>query len=129
MTPALETCAGGGATEPVGALHLYRGAAIVLRCPHCDNTLAKIVETETRLWIGLGETRTLELFESAVIPGSATELVARTGNKCAYGCPSRLASAGCISLQFAATPTAAVAAIFTPSAVRQLVKPDVVSAR
>ena len=43
MTSAIGSCATCGATEPVGAIHVYRGAGIVLRCPHCDNTLAAIV--------------------------------------------------------------------------------------
>jgi hypothetical protein len=42
MTTAIGTCGGCGAAGPVGAVHLYRGAGIVLRCPHCNNVLAKI---------------------------------------------------------------------------------------
>jgi hypothetical protein len=37
MTTAIGTCGDCGAAGPVGAAHLYRGAGIVLRCPHCDN--------------------------------------------------------------------------------------------
>ena len=61
MTTAIGTCAACGATEPVGAIHVYRGAGIVLRCPHCDNALAKIVKNQTRLWIALPGIRTLEI--------------------------------------------------------------------
>lgn len=61
MTTAIETCAGCGVAEPVGAVHVYRGAGVVLRCPHCDGTLAKIVAAETRLWIDLGGIRALEV--------------------------------------------------------------------
>jgi hypothetical protein len=61
MTTALGTCTTCGATEPVGAIHVYRGAGIVLRCPHCDNTLAKIVRAESRLWIDLQGVRCLEV--------------------------------------------------------------------
>ncbi|HEX6702692.1 MAG TPA: DUF6510 family protein, partial [Gaiellaceae bacterium] len=43
MTTALGTCGGCGATEAIGAIHVFRGAGIVLRCPHCDNALVKIV--------------------------------------------------------------------------------------
>ncbi len=32
-------------------MHVFRGAGIVLRCPHCDNALVKIVKAETRMWI------------------------------------------------------------------------------
>ena len=31
-----------GATDAVGALHVFRGAGIVMRCPHCDNALVTI---------------------------------------------------------------------------------------
>ena len=51
MTAAIGTCAGCGASEPVGAVHVYRGAGIVLRCPHCDNLLAKVVKDGTRVWL------------------------------------------------------------------------------
>ena len=61
MTTAIGTCAGCGAAEPVGAIHVFQGAGIVLRCPHCDNVLVKIVKDETRLWIGFSGVRTLEV--------------------------------------------------------------------
>jgi Zn finger protein HypA/HybF involved in hydrogenase expression len=61
MTTAVGTCNGCGASEPVGAIHVYRGAGVVLRCPHCHNALVKIVKDDTRVWIDLRGTRTLEL--------------------------------------------------------------------
>ena len=61
MTTAVGTCAACGASEPVGAVHVYRGAGIVLRCPHCDNPLVTIVRDDTRLWIGFPGVRTLEV--------------------------------------------------------------------
>ena len=61
MTSAIGSCARCGATEPVGASHVYLGAGIVLRCPHCDNTLAAIVTDEGRTWISLQGIRALEL--------------------------------------------------------------------
>ncbi len=61
MTTALGTCGGCGATEAMGAVHVYRGAGFVLRCPHCTNVLAKITKSETRLWIALPGMRTLEI--------------------------------------------------------------------
>jgi Zn finger protein HypA/HybF involved in hydrogenase expression len=61
MTTAVGTCDGCGASEQVGAIHVYRGAGVVLRCPHCDNALVKIVSDETRVWIDFRGTRTLEL--------------------------------------------------------------------
>jgi Zn finger protein HypA/HybF involved in hydrogenase expression len=61
MTTAVGTCCDCGTAGPVGAAHLYRGAGIVLRCPHCGNTLAKIVKSDSRLWIDLRGIRTLEV--------------------------------------------------------------------
>ena len=61
MTTAVGTCTGCGAVEPVGAVHVFRSAGIVLRCPHCENVLAKIVQSESRIWISFPGVRTLEL--------------------------------------------------------------------
>jgi hypothetical protein len=61
MTTALGTCGGCGATEAVGAIHVYRGAGIVLRCPHCHNALVTVVEGEARMWIGFPGLRALEV--------------------------------------------------------------------
>ena len=61
MTTAIGTCAGCGASEPVGAIHVFQGAGIVLRCPHCHNALVKIVKDEARLWIGFPGVRALEV--------------------------------------------------------------------
>jgi hypothetical protein len=61
MTTAIGTCDGCGASEAVGAIHVYQGAGIVLRCPHCDNPLVKIVRDDTRVWIDLRGVRTLEV--------------------------------------------------------------------
>jgi hypothetical protein len=60
MTTAIGTCGSCGAAGPVGAAHLYRGAGIVLRCPYCDNVLAKIVKNDSRVWIDFPGIRTLE---------------------------------------------------------------------
>ena len=61
MTTAVGACASCGAAGPVGAAHVYRGAGIVLRCPHCDNVLAKIVKSDSRVWIDSTGIRTLEV--------------------------------------------------------------------
>ena len=61
MTTAIGTCGSCGAAEPVGAIHVFRGAGIVLRCPHCDNPLVKIVRDDTRMWIGFPGVRALEV--------------------------------------------------------------------
>ena len=61
MTSAIGTCNGCGASEPVGAVHVFRGAGIVLCCPHCDNVLAKIVKSEARIWIDFPGMMALEV--------------------------------------------------------------------
>jgi uncharacterized Zn finger protein len=61
MTTAIGTCGECGAAGPVGAVHVYRGAGIVLRCAHCGNVLAKIVKSDSRAWIDLTGIRTLEV--------------------------------------------------------------------
>lgn len=66
MTTAIATCAGCGAHEPVGALRAFSGAGVVLRCPHCDNALVKIVKRETDVWIGLGGVQTLRVDTAGV---------------------------------------------------------------
>ena len=58
MTTAIGTCGGCGA---VGAAHVFRGAGIVLRCPHCNNVLAKIVKNDSRVWIDFPGLRPLEV--------------------------------------------------------------------
>jgi Zn finger protein HypA/HybF involved in hydrogenase expression len=61
MTTAVGTCGDCGVPGPVGAVRVYRGAGIVLRCPHCGNTLAKIVKSGSRVWIDLTGIPTLEV--------------------------------------------------------------------
>jgi Family of unknown function (DUF6510) len=61
MTTAIGTCNACGATEAVGALHVFRGAGIVMRCPHCDNPLVRIVRDDTRVWIGFPGAHTLQV--------------------------------------------------------------------
>jgi Zn finger protein HypA/HybF involved in hydrogenase expression len=61
MTNATGTCDTCGATEAVGALHVFRGAGTVMRCPHCDTALVTIVRDEARVWIGLPGVRVLQV--------------------------------------------------------------------
>jgi Zn finger protein HypA/HybF involved in hydrogenase expression len=61
MTTAVARCSGCGASEPVGAVHVFRGAGVVLRCPHCGNVLAKIVHSDTRMWLDFPGMQALEL--------------------------------------------------------------------
>ena len=61
MTTAVTTCAGCGASEPLGAMHVFRGAGIVMRCPHCGNVLVTIVEAGERVCIGFPGARMLQV--------------------------------------------------------------------
>jgi Zn finger protein HypA/HybF involved in hydrogenase expression len=61
MTTAVGTCGTCGASEAVGAIHVFRGAGIVLRCPHCDDVLVKIVRDEARVWVSFPGIRALEV--------------------------------------------------------------------
>jgi Family of unknown function (DUF6510) len=61
MTTAIGTCNGCGAVDAVGAVHVYQGAGIVLRCPRCHDPLVKIVKEGARMWIDMRGLRTLEL--------------------------------------------------------------------
>jgi hypothetical protein len=60
-TTAIGTCGSCGAAQPLGAVHVFRGAGTVLRCPQCDHVLGKIVRTDTRLWISLLGVRSLQV--------------------------------------------------------------------
>jgi Family of unknown function (DUF6510) len=61
MTTAMGTCDGCGASEPVGAVRVFKGAGMVLRCPHCDTALLTIVRDEGRMWLGFPGMRSLQL--------------------------------------------------------------------
>jgi hypothetical protein len=61
MTTAMGTCDGCGAASSVGATHVYRGAGIVMRCPHCGNALVVLVKADARVWIGFPGVRTLQV--------------------------------------------------------------------
>lgn len=61
MTTARGVCDGCGAVGQVGAARLYRTAGIVLRCPHCDAVLLKLVVARERVWLDCRGLRTLQL--------------------------------------------------------------------
>jgi Zn finger protein HypA/HybF involved in hydrogenase expression len=61
MTTAVGTCRGCGASNALGAVHVFRSAGIVLRCPHCANALITIVKDDTRVWLAFPGVRALEL--------------------------------------------------------------------
>lgn len=61
MTTAIGTCGSCGAVDAVGAVHVYVSAGIVLRCPHCESVLLRLVQHDTRVWLDLTGLRSLEL--------------------------------------------------------------------
>jgi hypothetical protein len=61
MTTATVSCNACGRTEAVGALRVFRGAGIVMRCPHCDNAVVTIVEADIRVWMGFAGARMLQV--------------------------------------------------------------------
>jgi hypothetical protein len=42
-----------GAENYVGALHVYRAAGVVVRCPSCQAVLVRVVEGDERIWVDL----------------------------------------------------------------------------
>jgi Family of unknown function (DUF6510) len=60
MTAATGTCGNCGASGPIGTVHVFRSAGIVLRCSQCGNVLAKIVRQELQACVDLGGLSGLE---------------------------------------------------------------------
>jgi Zn finger protein HypA/HybF involved in hydrogenase expression len=61
MTTATMTCGNCGMAGALGSMHVFRGAGIVMRCPNCDNVMAKIVEGPSRMWMNFGGMQALEI--------------------------------------------------------------------
>ena len=61
VTTAVGTCDSCGSAEAVGAVHVYLAAGTVLRCPHCEAVVMKVVSDGERIWMDLRGLRTLEL--------------------------------------------------------------------
>jgi len=62
VTTATGTCDGCGAVAAVAELVVYsRGPGTVLRCPHCESVLMKVVTDGARFWVDVRGIRTLEL--------------------------------------------------------------------
>jgi hypothetical protein len=61
MTTAHGVCSGCGASDQLGAVRVYRAAGYVLRCPHCEAVLAKLVTDGERAWLDLRGLRSLQL--------------------------------------------------------------------
>ena len=64
MTSAQGTCAGCGAVNAIGRVHVYVNApGTVVRCPDCTGVLMRIVHGNGRYWVDLSGLRVLELAE------------------------------------------------------------------
>jgi Family of unknown function (DUF6510) len=64
MTVAEGVCGSCGAREQVARLDVYVHApGVVVRCPHCDAVLIRIVRGRDRTWLDLSGTSCLELRE------------------------------------------------------------------
>jgi len=61
LTEALGICGNCGAERHVGALHVYRAAGIVARCPDCEAVILRIVEAGDQTWIDLQGFATLQV--------------------------------------------------------------------
>lgn len=62
MTNATWVCRSCGAAELVARVDVYvRAPGTVVRCPHCDAVLMRIVRAPGRRWVDLGGLGTLEL--------------------------------------------------------------------
>ena len=62
VTSAGSRCRGCGARELLGALHAYVVApGVVLRCPHCEGVLVRLVRDTDRYWLDLSGVSYLEL--------------------------------------------------------------------
>lgn len=53
MTTTSSRCQGCGAIEPLGALMRYVGPGQVLRCPHCESVVLRIVHSDGRYWLDM----------------------------------------------------------------------------
>jgi Family of unknown function (DUF6510) len=61
LTVAVGICRGCGAERHIGALHVYRAAGIVVRCPDCELVLMRVVESPQRTWIDLQGFATMQI--------------------------------------------------------------------
>jgi hypothetical protein len=64
LTGARATCAGCGATDPLGAFAAYiHGMGVIVRCPACDTVLVRVAHTSHGYWLDMRGVRVLHLRE------------------------------------------------------------------
>jgi hypothetical protein len=62
VTGAGSRCDACGSVEPVGALRVYvHSPGVVVRCPHCDAVLLRVVRDHGRYWLDVRGLSYLEL--------------------------------------------------------------------
>jgi Zn finger protein HypA/HybF involved in hydrogenase expression len=62
MTTATGVCGSCGAAAQVATLHVYvRAPGTVLRCPHCEAVLMRIVRGRDRTWLDFSGLGSIEL--------------------------------------------------------------------
>jgi hypothetical protein len=62
MTLVQVTCAGCGATNPIGATAAYmHGMGTVVRCPSCDTALIRVVQVKGRTFLDMRGMRVLQI--------------------------------------------------------------------
>ena len=65
VTASIGVCASCGAEDHVATLEVYmRAPGVVGRCRSCGAVMVRIVRSETRTWLDLSGTRTIEIVES-----------------------------------------------------------------
>jgi hypothetical protein len=64
MTSVRATCAGCGATDPIGAFGVYvHGMGTVVRCRSCDTALIRLAHVNGRYWVDMRGVRVLRINE------------------------------------------------------------------
>jgi NAD-dependent SIR2 family protein deacetylase len=65
MTLVQATCAGCGATNPLGATAAYmHGMGTIVRCPSCDNVLIRVAQVKGHYFLEMRGVRVLEITEA-----------------------------------------------------------------
>ena len=67
LTGSMGVCASCGAEGQVATLDVYmRAPGVVGRCRSCGAVMIRIVRSETRVWLDLSGTRTIEISAAAL---------------------------------------------------------------
>jgi len=64
LTAAISVCGGCGAHEEMARLDVYVGAGFVVRCPHCNAVMIRIVQGRGRTWLDLSGTASVALSDA-----------------------------------------------------------------